>query len=220
MKVEKLVKLTYNKIFFDELHILKGNLEEVKSAVLKNKRLLSNKFDELFFITDLAEKIKNEKINECLEQKRKYGEVLMQDFEVIFAIYNWLDTLTSIKKDVVKNTVQFWTKEEPTLEQLSKYLYKNSLILDLNSFCDVNNPNLKHRIDWRGTQTLLIYLFKELKEKGFIDSNISENSFIESNFTQKGKIIANVRNSKFNIKESKKSKPRNHNIIDSFFEKK
>lgn len=214
--VDKLVQHTYNKIFFENLHFLKTDLESIKRLILSNQKLLSNKLDKVLFISDLAEKLKSEKIDEIAKQRQTYGQVLMNNYKEIEVLYNWLEAFTN--EEQIEKTSIIWIKEEAELIRLSNYLFENSFIENQNNFYDVIiNPNAS-KINWLKTKTLLIYLFERTKELGYITKEFSENAFIENSFLLNGKMIENVKQSKDGKNKNKNSKPNNHILIDTFFD--
>lgn len=215
--VDKLVQYTYNKIFFDNLHFLKSDLEIIKNLILSNQKLLSNKLDKVLFISDLAEKLKSEKIDEITKQRQTYyGQVLMNNYKEIEILYNWLEAFTN--EEQIEKSTNIWIKEETDLERLSNYLFENSFIENQTDFYDIIiNPNAS-KINWLKTKTLLIYLFERTKEQGYITKEFSENSFIENSFLLNGKMIENVKQSKDGKNKNKNSKPNNHILIDTFFD--
>lgn len=214
--VDKLVQHTYNKIFFENLHFLKTDLESIKRLILKNQKLLPNKLDKVLFISDLAEKLKSEKIDEALKQEKIYGEILMNDFKEIKALYNWLEANTNEKQTKKISTI--WIKEEDYLLKLSNYLFENSFIETQLGFYNIIIDTNASKINWLKTKTLLIYLFERIKEVGCISNEFSENSFIENSFLLKDKMIENVKQSKDGKNKNKNSKPKNHTLIDAFFD--
>lgn len=214
--VDKLVQHTYNKIFFENLHFLKTDLERIKRLILSNQKLLSNKLDKVLFISDLAEKFKSEKIDEALKQKQTYGTVLMNDFKEVEALYNWLEANTN-DEQIEKPSI-IWIKEDADLIRLSNYLFENSFIENQFDFHNIIIDSNTPKINWLKTKTLLIYLFERIKEVGYISKEFSENAFIENSFLLNGKIIENVKQSKDGKNKNKNSKPNNHNLIDAFFD--
>ncbi len=216
--VEKLVTLTYNKIFFEGLHFLKSDIESIKNIVLENQKLLSNKLEKTLFISGLAEMINQEKINEAINQKRKYGQVIMQNFESIEALYLWLDNTTNETKTSMNNA-EVWVTDTETLQRLSEYLKDHSFIDNSDDFYNVIiNPNYNSRANWLKSKALLIYLFERLKES-FVNTEIQTNSFIEGGFLWKGQYISNIKQTKNNIRNNKNSKPQKSILIDEFFDK-
>ena len=214
--VDKLVQHTYNKIFIENLHFLNTDLESIKRLILGNQNLLSNKLDKVLFISDLAEKLKSDKIEKMTKQWQTYGEVLMDNYKEIEALYNWLEVFTN-EGQIEKSTI-IWIKEESDLKRLSNYLFENSFIQKQNDFYDIIiNPNA-FKINWLKTKTLLIYLFERTKELGYITKEFSENAFIEKSFLLNGKLITNVKQSKDGKNKNKNSKPNNHTLIDAFFD--
>lgn len=215
--VEKLVNLTYNKIFFEGLHFLKSDIESIKKIVLENQKLLSNRLEKTLFISDLAEMIKQEKINEAINQKRKYGRVIMQNFESIEALYLWLDN-TTIETKTSINNAKVWVTDTETLQRLSEYLKDHSFIGNSDDFYNVIiNPKYNSKANWLKSKALLIYLFERLKEN-FVDTETQTNSFIQNGFLCKGEYIENIKQTKNNIKNNKNSKPQNSDLIDKFFD--
>lgn len=215
--VEKLVNLTYNKIFFEGLHFLKSDIESIKKIVLENQKLLSNRLEKTLFISDLAEMIKQEKINEAINQKRKYGRVIMQNFESIEALYLWLDN-TTIETKTSINNAKVWVTDTETLQRLSEYLKDHSFIDNSDDFYNVIiNPKYNSKANWLKSKALLIYLFERLKEN-FVDTETQTNSFIQNGFLCKGEYIENIKQTKNNIKNNKNSKPQNSDLIDKFFD--
>lgn len=214
--VDKLVQHTYNKIFIENLHFLNTDLESIKRLILSNQKLLSNKLDKVLFISDLAEKLKSEKIDEIKKQKQTYGQVLMSNYKEIEILYNWLEVFTN--EEQIEKSTNIWIKEETDLERLSNYLFENSFIENQDDFYDIIiNPNAS-KINWLKTKTLLIYLFERTKELGYITKEFSENAFIENSFLLNGKMIENVKQSKDGKNKNKNSKPNNHILIDTFFD--
>jgi len=215
--VDKLVQHTYNKIFFENLHFLKTDLESIKRLILSNQKLLSNKLDKVLFISDLAEKLKSEKIDEALKQRQTYGEVLMSDYKEIETLYNWLEANTN--EEQIEKKSNIWIKDEADLTRLSNYLFENLFIETQTDFYNIiSDPTFKQRVNWLKTKTLLIYLFERIKELGYISKEFSENSFIENSFLLNGKMIENVKQSKDGKNKNKNSKPNKHILIDTFFD--
>lgn len=212
-ELDKLVQLTYNKIFVENLHILKSDLDSIKKMILDHQKLLSNKLDKVLFISDLAEKIKFEKIDEASRQERTYGKVLMSDYKEIEILYIWLEA--GIAEEQI---VEGITIDEEDLKRLSNYLQTKGFINNATDFTDLMLNRTKHKVDWLKTKTLLIYLFEELK-KEHLSEGFPVNSFIESNFSMKSAPIENVKQSKDGMNKTKNSKPKHHNLIDDFFTK-
>lgn len=216
-----LVKHTYDKIFVEGLHFLsRGDVGELKKIILKDWSRLSNKLDKVLFIAELARKIKDEKIDEGLRQKTEYGQVIMNDFEKIKSLYDWLERLADEGEVEKSKKEDAWKAGEDILLELSQYLQKEEAIDEAEAFyeCLFSN-NYKNRVNWKRDKTLLIYLFEELKDKEFLSRSFSENSFIEGSFLANGKFIENVKQLKNGMKNNKNPKPRNHVIVDVFIEK-
>lgn len=159
--VDKLVQHTYNKIFFEKLHFLKTDLESIKKLILSNQKLLSSKIDRVLFISDLAEKLKSEKIDEAIKQRQTYGEVLMYDYKEIETLYNWLEANTNDKKEAFLNLLDTscistykWEIEEEKLRLLFDKLRGNFISsdtsLEIFTFAFSGRPlkDVREKIEW------------------------------------------------------------------------
>ncbi|MFP9114430.1 hypothetical protein ACLI1A_10845 [Flavobacterium sp. RHBU_3] len=147
----------------------------------------------------------------------------INDAELITYSRIYINELNELTKDIsiqrIKKTSIIWIKDEADLMKLSNYLYTNSFIETEKDFHTIiSDPTFKQRVNWLKTKTLLIYLFERIKELEYIPKEFSENSFIENNFLISGKIIENVKQSKDGKKKNKNSKPKNHILIDAFFD--
>jgi hypothetical protein len=213
-----MVNLTYNKIFFDGLHCLKSDLDNIKELILKKEKLFNSKLEKTLFISELAEKIKIEKIVKAENQIKDYGKILMEDYEGIEDLYFWLDNDFNDSENNQPVT-KVWIKDEDNLTMLSSYLKEHSCIEDTEIFFNVlTDPDFNKKANWLQTKTLLIYLFQKLKKKSFISKQTSENSFIQDSFLLKGELISNIKQSKNGAKNNKHSKPQSATLIDLFFE--
>ena len=175
--VDKLVQHTYNKIFFENLHFLKTDLESIKRLILSNQKLLSNKLDKVLFISDLAEKLKSEKIDEIAKQRQTYGQVLMNDYKEIETLYNWLEANTIDKKEAFLNipntsgiSTYKWIIEEEKLRLFFDKLRGNFISSDTTletftiAFSDRPLKEVKEKIEW-----LKISINKQPNKKAISD---------------------------------------------------
>lgn len=220
MSVNRLVDITYSKIFLENLHVMKDDLDSIKQIVIRNKELLSTPLERMLFMSDLAHKIKIEKINEAIRQQEKYGLVLMANFDLIKNLYEWLEKLDNdndeafeekrFEDDVVKKVAvksegnskigeisMLWKGENEELDKLTTFLFTNKCIENKESFYEVfTNPHYEQMVNWKQPKTTLIHLISHLAHREFITNPKYVNRFIESNFLLDNKVIKNIKQSK------------------------
>lgn len=240
MSVNRLVDITYSKIFLENLHILKGDLEKLKHLIIQNREILTTQLDKVVFISDLADKIKMEKINTAIRQQEKYGLVLMDNFDEIKSLYDWLEKLSNndgevdteksiedniIKKDIVVNDgnskireiSMLWTGKDVELDKLSTFLFTNKCIEDKESFSEVLlNSDYRQKVDWRQPKATLIHLISHLAHRELITNPKYVNRFIESNFLLNGEVIKNVKQSKNQLNNSSFLAKEINELLQSF----
>lgn len=110
-----------------------------------------------------------------------------------------------------------WKIDQDLVPNLFKLLSDNLIDeAEREKFIGVfTNKPPRQKVDWKSTTTLLIYFIDQLIEKGVISRNFSFAKFLENNFLTNGKVVSNIKQAKENIKNAKKGKPNNYQIIDN-----
>lgn len=207
-EMKKIITNDFENIEVDlkvQLNRLDIYLKKNFGAIFRNEDFVKWFFDKKK-INQWGENLPKITDDELLNFSKKYVEEL--DLKYIDISRN---------KSIQKSKI--WIKDVSLLEELSKYLFEKSFTKDSNSFIDcLNNPDFNKKINWLGTKTLLIYLFKRLREFEFITCDFSYDSFIENSILLKGELIKNIRQSRNNTKDNNTSKPQNSDLLDEFFE--
>ena len=93
-KYEKFAQRTYGEIFHENSpNYFSNDLGYLKRLILRNRDILSEN-DRLLFMYELADIIKREKINEARNQKMKYKQILMANYDGIQSLYDWIKEQT------------------------------------------------------------------------------------------------------------------------------
>lgn len=100
MLYKDLARRIYQELFFENLNFMIKDAKNTHTFILKHRDNLPYNEGTLFMY-ELAEIIKKEKIDEAERQRRELGEVMINDYEKISSLYNWIKTQNrSVREEI------------------------------------------------------------------------------------------------------------------------
>lgn len=173
---KELAQSTYNKLSLNGFHKPSNTLENLKRTIENDKSLLSSQTEQRLYIESLIERIKVEKIDVAQNQKWKFGYIILDRYDEILELYNWLKQTdyTVLKKETLPKINSLnWLGNDEQLEFLYNALINGELIkknTDSNLFKALFSSGSKDkRVQWTHTTRLLDYLFKQLHDNSLIN---------------------------------------------------
>ncbi|WP_146903021.1 hypothetical protein [Adhaeribacter aerolatus] len=193
--VKELAVKTYKYIFEEGLHFIGNNDEEIFLMIKSRMALLNSDLERVIFIEELKELFEKDKLRKAKEQYNKYGEVLMNDYSRIKALYLSLDSI-GIKKKKDNSYTLNWLGTDKYLEKLHSllinyYIDGSATVDTLKNVFSKNITTSTSPIIWLKSNRLLVVFFEELLRQNLI-TNFKYPSIIEKFLlfsTSKGKVI-------------------------------